>query len=245
MAHSSSAASIAPLEIAKFSAQAKEWWAPNGAFRALHELGPLRLAYLKTQVGASLKGLKILDVGCGGGLMTEVLAREGAELVGVDASVEAIEIARAHAVQSGLDIAYRQTSAEALAQTGETFDVITALEIVEHVADLDSFMTALGKMLKPDGLLIVATLNRTKRSFLLAVVAAEYLLGWVPAGTHDWDRFVTPAELAALYEKNGIMAKDCTGVVYRPLGRKFEICKGKAAVNYFMTGKKEKPACKT
>lgn len=240
MTPTSLARSVTPAEIAQFSARAQEWWSPNGDFRALHELNPLRLEYIKAQLGGSVKGKSILDVGCGGGLMSEALAREGAKVTGLDASSPSIDVAREHAALSGLQIDYRVASAEGLAQGDEKFDAIVALEIVEHVADLKSFMAALGALLKPEGRLIVATLNRTKRSFLLAVVAAEYLLGWVPAGTHDWERFIRPSELAEVWGQNGIQPLDCTGMVYKPFLRRFSLCQGRAAVNYFMTGKKEK-----
>ncbi len=232
--------SIAVSEVARFSAQAGEWWNPRGAFRALHEMGPLRLSYIKAVAGGTLRGLAVLDVGCGGGLMAEAMAREGARVTGLDASAEAIAVAKEHAAKGGLKIDYRQGSAEALAQTGATFDVITALEIVEHVADPESFMAALANMLRPGGKLIVSTVNRTKRSFLLAVVAAEYLLGWVPAGTHDWNRFVKPSEMVSLWKKVGIVATDCAGVVYKPFSGRFEVEKGHSGVNYFMVGEKGK-----
>lgn len=232
------ASSVSSAEIARFSAQAGDWWNPNGPFRALHEMGPLRLRYIKEQIGRSLKGLQILDIGCGGGLMAEALAREGAKVTGVDASEAAIRVAMEHAAAAGLAVDYRCGSAEELAAQGETFDIVTALEIVEHVADLKSFMRAVGAMLKPGGTLIVATVNRTKRSFLLAVVAAEYLLGWVPPGTHEWDRFVRPGELAELWAGEGIAVSDCSGVVFKPFSGRFEIEKGRAAVNYFMAGRK-------
>lgn len=237
--------SVSVSEIAQFSAQAEDWWDPKGPLRALHEWGPLRLSYVREQVETHLrrplKGLSVLDVGCGGGLMAEALAKEGAAVVGLDASAPVLAVARAHAEKSKLSIDYRSGSAEALAKSGETFDVITALEIVEHVADLGAFMAALAQLLAPGGVLIVATVNRTRRSFLLAIVAAEYILGWVPAGTHDWDKFVRPSELVALWEKEGLRPVDCSGVVYQPLSRSFVRKEGRAAVNYFMTAVKKEP----
>ncbi len=230
--------SVSETEVARFSAQADEWWTPRGAFRALHELGPLRLRYIEEQIVAPLEGLRVLDVGCGGGLMAETLAWRGAKVVGIDASEKAIAVARAHAEKSGLSIDYRVSSAESLAKTGEQFDLILALEIVEHVADISSFTRAVCGLLKPDGTIVAATVNRTKRSFLLAVAAAEYVLGWVPPGTHDWDRFVRPSELAGLWEKEGLAVTDCSGVVFRPFSGRFEIEKGRTAVNYFLTGRK-------
>ncbi|MDD3181608.1 MAG: bifunctional 2-polyprenyl-6-hydroxyphenol methylase/3-demethylubiquinol 3-O-methyltransferase UbiG [Alphaproteobacteria bacterium] len=250
---SSKAASVSEEEIARFSAQADQWWNPHGSFRSLHELGPVRVAHICEQTslhlprktiksGLPLKGLRVLDVGCGGGLLSEAMAERGADVVGLDASVEAIAVARAHAAQSSLTIDYREGSAESLAKADEQFDVITAFEIVEHVANLKSFIVALSQLLKPGGLLLIATVNRTKRSYLLGIVMAEYVLGWVPAGTHDWDKFVCPSEMVNLWGGVGIEALDITGLVYRPLSRSFHICKGNASVNYFMTGKKSKSA---
>jgi len=250
--NNSESPSVCDEEIARFSAQADLWWNPQGPFRALHDMESLRTGYVSTLLpaqkrkGASpLQGLRILDVGCGGGLMAEPLARLGADVVGVDASAEAIKAARAHAQANKLRIDYREATAEDLVRAGEQFDVITAFEIVEHVANLKSFMEALAKLLKPDGHILIATMNRTKRSFLLGVVMAEYVLGWVPTGTHDWDKFVKPSEMVALWADLGIEATDLTGVAYHPFTRSFRISKGKAAVNYFMAGKKRKSVCKT
>jgi len=240
-----SSPSVAHEEVARFSAQAGQWWQADGPFSALHKLGPVRLNYIEEQIAALMnrkppyKGLRILDVGCGGGLIAEDLAAQGARVVGLDASIETIEVAKAHAAEQGLAIDYRIGSVEELARGKERFDVITAFEIVEHVADLKSFMAALTKLLKPQGIVIVATLNRTTRSFLFGVVAAEYVLGWVPEGTHDWDSFVKPSELASLWATGGVTPVDLTGLVYRPLLKSFEISKQNVAVNYFMTGRKE------
>ncbi len=244
------AASVAPAEVAHFSDCAGEWWSKRGIFGVLHDLLPLRLRYVMYQCAAfgaqkkeskkTFQDLCILDMGCGGGLMSEALAAKGARITGVDASSQVIDVAQKHAKESGLDINYRVSTAEALAQEKKRFDVIVALEIVEHVADLESFMRALSGLLKPEGLLIVSTLNRTTRSFLLGTVMAEYVLGWVPVGTHDWDKFVRPSEMAALCEKNNMIPVDVMGLVYRPLRRCFELCRGKTKVNYFMTAKKRK-----
>ncbi len=234
---------ICPDDVERFSTQASGWWDPHGSFRILHDLMPLREQYVSDQIEAAFPKkkaptLSVLDIGCGGGLMAEAMATQGHRVVGIDASPEAIEIAKDHAHQSGLSIDYRQNTAEGLAQAKERFDVILALEIVEHVPDAKAFMAAVATLLKPKGLVIVATMNRTKRSFLLGVVAAEYLLGWIPAGTHDWDRFVKPSELAALWEEHSIKPLDCTGFVFNPLSRRFALKKHSTAINYFMAGKK-------
>ncbi len=234
--------SVCPDTVDFFSKQASSWWNPHGSFRVLHDLMPLRKQYIQDQIEAAFpkkkaEALSVLDIGCGGGLMAEAMAAQGYPVVGIDASPEALAIAKDHAHQSGLSIDYRHDTAEGLAQTKERFDVILALEIVEHVPNIKSFMTAVATLLKPNGLVIVATMNRTKRSFLLGVVAAEYLLGWIPAGTHDWDRFVKPSELAALWEEHSIKPLDCTGFALNPLSRRFALKKHSTAINYFMAGK--------
>ena len=173
-----------------------------------------------------------------GGLLTESLARWGAKVTGIDASSETIAVAQAHAQQEGLKIAYQVNSAEALAQTGEQFDCITALEIVEHVADVKSFLRALHLLLKPNGLLFMATINRTTKSYLLSIVMAEYVLRWVGVGTHDWDRFVRPSELVQGLEEQGLATTNLTGIVYNPLRRAFELRAHELDVNYLLTAKK-------
>ena len=199
------AASIATEEIDRFSQYAEDWWNPDGAFRPLHRLNPVRLEYVRDRACAhfgrdagsrhSLKGLKVLDVGCGGGLLSEPMARLGGEVTGIDASKKTISVARDHAKAMYLKIDYRVSSVEEMARRKEKFDVITALEVIEHVADVRSFLGALSSLLKPGGLLIMSTLNRTPKSFLLGIVAAEYLLGWIPRGTHEWKKFIRPSEL--------------------------------------------------
>ncbi len=239
-----SATTMSSAEVQRFSDHAQEWWDPQGAFRALHDLMPLRQQYVLSQCSECLgdplplKGKRVLDMACGGGLMSEALAKLGADVVGVDASVQALDVARKHAQKSDLNISYKEGTAESLAKEGSQFDIIIAFEIVEHVENLKLFMDSLAVLLKPEGQLLVSTLNRTRRSFLLGVVAAEHLLRWVPAGTHDWDRFVKPSELIDLWYKVNIEATDLTGMVYKPLSRKFQLSKGNVAVNYFMTGKK-------
>ena len=242
-------ASVAQEEIAHFSASAGDWWqnSDTGSFQQLHRINPLRLAYIEKQIVQHmspknskriLAGKTLLDVGCGGGLLTESLARWGAKVTGIDASSETIAVAQAHAQQEGLKIAYQVNSAEALAQTGEQFDCITALEIVEHVADVKSFLRALHLLLKPNGLLFMATINRTTKSYLLSIVMAEYVLRWVGVGTHDWDRFVRPSELVQGLEEQGLATTNLTGIVYNPLRRAFELRAHELDVNYLLTAKK-------
>ncbi len=236
---------IAADEIERFSHHAGDWWNPEGAFRPLHRLNPARLEYVRDRACAhfardpqkrhSLKGLKILDVGCGGGLLAEPLARLGGSVTGLDASGQTIAIARQHAKTSGLAIDYQVSSIEDLAQKKNRYDLITALEVAEHVADLDAFFDALKKLLKPNGLVIMSTLNRTPKSFLLGIVAAEYVLGWVPRGTHDWRKFIRPSELAKYLEAADLRVNDLTGLIFNPLRSEFELSANDLEVNYLLT----------
>lgn len=224
-------ASVDAAEVAKLSASAEEWWDPAGRFRPLHRLNPVRLAFIRDRVAAHagrdplaerpLQGLRLLDIGCGGGLLAEPLARLGAEVVGIDASPENVEVAALHAAESGLAIDYRLTSAEALAEdltaAGAGFDVVVNMEVVEHVADAAVFLHASAALVRPGGAMVVATLNRTPKAFVLAIVGAEYVLGWLPRGTHDWRRFLRPSELAALLRDGGVEIAEITGVAYNPL----------------------------
>lgn len=242
------AASIARDEIDRFSSQAGDWWNAEGQFGPLHRLNPVRLGYIRTQVcrhfsrdeGAVrvLEGLDALDIGCGGGLLTEPLARLGGRVTGLDASEEAITVARAHAKQSGLKIDYQAQSVEQLARGKARYDLITALEVAEHVADLDSFLAATAQLLKPGGLLIVSTLNRTAKSFLLGIVAAEYILKWVPRGTHQWKKFIRPSELVQKLEASGARPVDLTGIVFDPLSGEFGLRAGDVGMNYFLTAER-------
>ena len=216
-----------PAEIEKFAKLAEDWWDPEGKFRPLHRLNPTRLAYLRdhllTHFGGDaaqpqpLAGLSLLDLGCGGGLLCEPLARLGAKVTGLDATAESIEIARHHAEAAGLEIDYRHGSAEDLAAEGAHFDAVISLEVIEHVADLEAFLAAAVALTRPGGALVLSTLNRTPKSFLLGIVGAEYLLRWLPPGTHDWKRFVRPSELAGPLRRAGATVEDFTGVVYNPL----------------------------
>ncbi len=236
-------------EIERFSALAAEWWNPNGKFRPLHKFNPVRLAYIRDHVAARFgrdphaakpfEGLRFLDIGCGGGLLCEPMARLGASVVGADASETNIELARLHAVESGVAIDYRATTAEALADAGETFDVILNMEVVEHVADMDLFIGKCGEMLKPGGIMFVATINRTLKALGLAILGAEYVLRWLPRGTHQYGKLVRPDELEAALAKAGLTAIDRTGVVYHPLADRWQRSKD-MDVNYMVLA--EKPA---
>lgn len=218
-------------EVERFSALAAEWWNPNGKFRPLHKFNPVRLAYIRDQVAAHFgrdphaakpfDGLRILDIGCGGGLLCEPMARLGAEVVGVDASETNIEVARLHAAQSRVKIDYRAGTAEALAEAGETFDVILNMEVVEHVADVDFFVSRCAAMVKPGGLMFVATINRTLKALGLAIFGAEYILRWLPRGTHEYSRLVRPEELEKALNDAGMSVIDRTGVSYNPLSDKW------------------------
>ena len=218
---------IDAAEVDRFSRLAREWWNPVGKFRPLHKFNPVRLAYIKEKVCARfdrdpgahrpLAGLRLLDIGCGGGLLCEPMARLGAEVVGADAAATNIEVARLHAAQSGLEIDYRATTAEALAEASETFDVVLNMEVVEHVSDVDLFMEATAAMVRPGGLMFVATINRTRKAQLLAIVMAENVLRWLPRGTHEYDRLVRPGEIAAPLARAGMNVVERTGVFYNVL----------------------------
>ena len=244
--------SVDPAEVERFAALAERWWERHGAFRALHALNPVRIAYVRDALVADarpdaraddaaalkpLAGLRLLDVGCGGGLMAEPLCRLGAEVVAVDAAEANVRAARHHAEEQGLAIDYRHATAEALAAAGERFDAVLALEIVEHVADLDAFAAACTDLVKPGGSFIVATLNRTLAAYALAIVAAERILGWLPAGSHDWSRFVRPAEMVRLLRRHGLAVADMRGMVYHPLAGGWTTSPN-LAVNYIVHARK-------
>ena len=217
-------------EVARFSALAEEWWNPRGKMAPLHKFNPVRLGYIRDQTAARfgrdakqlgcLKGLRFLDIGCGGGILSEPLARLGASMIGADPSETNIEAAKLHAAQSGLAIDYRCTTAEELSEAGEKFDVVLAMEVVEHVADVNLFVESCAAMVKPDGLMIAATLNRTLKSFALAIVGAEYILRWLPVGSHSWDKFVTPNELEIAMERGGLRVTGEQGVIYESVPRR-------------------------
>ena len=239
--------SIDPAELERFSRYAADWWNPRGSMAPLHKFNPVRLAYIRDQVAARfnrdpkkldcLKGLRILDIGCGGGILSEPLARLGAKVVGADPSEENIAAARAHAKESGIDVDYRATTAEALADANEQFDVVLVMEVVEHVADVGAFIDTCAAMVKPGGLMIAATLNRTLKSFAFAIVGAEYLLRWLPRGTHQWDKFVTPRELETAIENGGLQVIGERGVVYNPFADRWQLSSD-MDVNYMLVAQR-------
>ncbi len=241
------APSLDPSEVAKFSAMAAEWWNPKGKFGVLHVFNPVRLQFIKEQVTARLardplerepfKGLRFLDIGCGGGLLTEPMCRLGAEITGVDPSERNIKTASVHAQEMGLDIDYRVGTAEDLAAAGEQFDVILNMEVIEHVADPVAFTRTCSSMLKPGGLMFVATLNRSLKSFGLAIVGAEYVLGWLPKGTHQWEKFITPAELKGWLADNSLTVKEELGVTYSPFTRAWKVSRD-MDVNYMLVAQR-------
>jgi 2-polyprenyl-6-hydroxyphenyl methylase/3-demethylubiquinone-9 3-methyltransferase len=231
-------------EVARFAERAGEWWDPNGPFKPLHRINPTRLAYIRDQLcrifgrdkkaAGSLKGLSVLDIGCGGGLVAEPLARLGAHVTGIDPAPQNIEAARAHAEGAGLEIDYRAETAEAFAASGQSFDAVLLLEVVEHVPDVPAFLKAVAPLVKPGGAMVLSTLNRTLKAYALAIIGAELILRWLPAGTHNWDRFVTPDELRAALKSAGFKLNDLTGMVYNPFADEWRLAHD-TDVNYFAT----------
>ena len=229
------AVSVDPQEIGKFARMAESWWDPEGEMKPLHALNPVRVGYIRDRFAAHfaltgtlgtgtpgdsfqpLLGLEVLDVGCGAGLLAEPLARLGASVTGLDAAAEAVKAGRAHAELQDLQIDYRVGTVEALAATGRQFDALTIMEVIEHVPDVDAFLGTCGRLVRPGGLAVVSSVNRTAKSFLLAKVGAEYVLGWLPRGTHDWRRFVKPSEAARGLRGGGLRVAEVTGVVFDPL----------------------------
>ncbi len=239
---------VDPAEVAKFEAMAAEWWDPNGKFKPLHMLNPCRLDYITTQIaaefGRDLKaaqpfaGLRLLDIGCGGGLLSEPMARLGAQVVGADAAARNIPVAQLHAEQMGLEIDYRHTPAEALAEAGEQFDIVLNMEVIEHVADPQGFLTTCQTLLKPGGLMICSTLNRNPKSFMMAIVGAEWVMRWLPKGTHEWHKFITPDELYTLIRTAGLDPVDRKGMVFNPAAWRWSLSDRDLSVNYVTTSVK-------
>ncbi len=256
--------SLDPEEIARFTKVCAQWWDEKGPFRPLHHLNPTRIRFIRDQIMAHhnrsfsepasnndehsipsshtpnlkiFQGLSVLDVGCGGGLVCEPLCRLGATVTGIDGSEPTVEVAKAHSALVDLDIDYRSSSVESLAESGEQFDVVLALEIVEHVADVPSFVASCAQVIKPGGLIIFSTINRTVKSYLMAIVGAEYVVKWVPKGTHEWSKFLTPAELAAPIRDSGLSVTHVRGMTFNPLNWDWELGTD-TDVNYFMTAVK-------
>ncbi|MDZ5646542.1 bifunctional 2-polyprenyl-6-hydroxyphenol methylase/3-demethylubiquinol 3-O-methyltransferase UbiG [Nitrospirillum sp. BR 11828] len=241
---SQTATTVDPGEIQRFSAIAAEWWDEAGKFRPLHKLNPVRLEYLRDRICAHfgrdplapqpLKGLRLVDIGCGGGLLSEPLARMGADVVGIDAAERNVKTAATHAMETGTPVDYRHTTAEDLVAAGEKFDAVLSLEVVEHVADVPLFLDSLAALLKPEGLLVMATLNRTPKSYLMAIIGAEYVLRWLPRGTHDWRKFLKPSELAAGLRATGLTVREIMGLVYSPFNDTFRLDARDLDVNYLL-----------
>jgi 2-polyprenyl-6-hydroxyphenyl methylase/3-demethylubiquinone-9 3-methyltransferase len=233
---------VDPAEIAKFEAMAAEWWDPNGKFKPLHMLNPCRLDYITRQIAAEFdrdltqpepfKGLRLLDIGCGGGLLCEPMCRLGATVIGADAAAGNLPVARLHAEQTGLTIDYRHTTAEDMAAAGEQFDVVLNMEVVEHVADPLSYLTATRQLLKPGGLEICSTINRNPKSYAMAIFGAEVVMRWLPRGTHEWNKFITPDELFELLQNAGLTPVDRKGFVFNPLSWNWSISDRDLSVNY-------------
>jgi 2-polyprenyl-6-hydroxyphenyl methylase/3-demethylubiquinone-9 3-methyltransferase len=236
-----------PKEVERFQALAKAWWDPTGKFRPLHQIGPARLAFVRDELTRHfgretgglrpLKDLKVIDVGCGGGLMSEPLARLGARVTGIDPGEKNVAIARGHAEPQGLAIDYRVATAEELVAAGERYDAVVCLEVVEHVPDVAAFVKACADLVRPGGILVLSTINRTMKAYLLAIVGAEYVLGWLPRGTHQWERFVTPDELSRHVSAAGLAAPRFMGFVYNPLRDEWSLASD-TDVNYLASAAK-------
>jgi 2-polyprenyl-6-hydroxyphenyl methylase / 3-demethylubiquinone-9 3-methyltransferase len=234
-------------EIAKFNAMAEAWWDPHGDFKPLHQLGPTRIGFIRDVAArhfgrlaggdAPLDGLSLCEIGCGGGLLTEPMRRLGAEVTGVDPSPRNIGIARSHAEKSGLKITYLQCAAEDMVERRESFDIVLAMEVVEHVANIDAFIASCAQLVNPGGLIFFSTLNRTAKAFALAIVGAEYIMRWLPRGTHDWRKFVKPSELAQPLRRAGLAIEQMTGVTYNPLADRWSLSRD-LDVNYMLVAKK-------
>ncbi|MDF1802224.1 bifunctional 2-polyprenyl-6-hydroxyphenol methylase/3-demethylubiquinol 3-O-methyltransferase UbiG [Thalassovita sp.] len=242
---------VDPSEVAKFEAMAAEWWDPKGKFKPLHLMNPCRLDYITRQIAGEFgrdlttqepfKGLRLLDIGCGGGLLSEPMARLGATVVGADAAAGNIPVAQVHAEQSGLQIEYRNITAEEMAAAGEQFDVVLNMEVVEHVSDPLAYLTACHDLLKPGGLMLCSTINRNPKSFAMAIVGAEYVMRWLPKGTHEWNKFITPDELYSLIQNAGLSPVDRKGFVFNPISWQWSISDRDLSVNY-VTASTKAPA---
>ena len=247
-AHIQAGSTVDPAEIERFARIAEEWWDPRGKFAPLRQLHPVRLGFLRDHAaahwqrdplsGTPLQGLSLVDIGCGGVLSCEPMARLGAQVTGIDATGRNIATARLHADGQELAIDYRETTAEALAGPGAQFDIVLALEIVEHVADVDLFLGSVGRLAKPGGLVFMSTLNRTAKAWALAIAGAEYVMRWLPRGTHDWRKFLKPSELVRGLRQVGVEPQEIVGVVYSPLSREWSLHTRDLDVNYMLYGSK-------
>lgn len=241
-------ASVDPAEVSKFEAMAAEWWDPSGKFRPLHEMNPTRLDYIAAQIAAEFDrdlsarhpfdGLALIDIGCGGGLLCEPMARLGAQVTGIDAAGGNIPVAEAHAAQAGLTVDYRHAAAEEVLAGGERFDVVLAMEVVEHVAAPGAFLQTCAGLLRPGGVLVCSTLNRTAKAYALAIVGAERVMRWLPPGTHEWQKFLTPDELDAMLAEAGLDPVDRKGMVFNPLTGRWALSATDLSVNYVATAVK-------
>jgi len=242
------ASTVDPAEIERFARIANEWWDPRGKFAPLHRLNPVRLGFIRDRAaahwqrdplsGTPLQGLSVLDIGCGGGLICEPMARLGATVTGIDAAERNVTVARLHAAGQELAIDYRESTAEAMASGGAQFDIVLALEIVEHVSDVDLFLQSCGRLTKPGGLVFLSTLNRTAKAWALAIAGAEYALRWLPRGTHDWRKFLKPSEVVRGLRRAGVEPQEIAGVVYSPLSRTWSLNRNDLDVNYMLYGSK-------
>lgn len=247
-AQTAKTSSIDPDEVAQFSRIAEEWWDETGKFRPLHQINPVRIRYIKQQLCARFKrdantltpfeGLSLLDIGCGGGLICEPMARLGAQVVGVDASPRNIHVATLHAEQSGLSITYRAATAEALVEEQARYDVVLALEIIEHVNEPMAFIASCAALVKPGGMVVMTTINRSAKAYAFAIVGAEYVLRLLPKGTHQWQKFIKPSEMAAGFRAAGLEVADITGMTLNPFKREWQMNPKDLAVNYLMLGHK-------
>lgn len=244
MAQASRTSTLDRDEVARFARLSGDWWDERGPFRQLHRINPVRLTYIRDQLcqrfgrnakqAASLAGLSTLDIGCGGGLVCEPLARLGVRVTGIDPAAENIAVAKAHASAAGLDIAYEVATAEELAERGQSYDAVLLLEVVEHVPDVPAFIKTVAPLVKPSGLMILSTLNRTLKAYALAIIGAEFILRWLPVGTHQWQRFVTPEELRAALSAAGLNLTDTEGLIYDPSADEWRLGSD-TDVNYFAT----------
>ncbi len=230
-------ANVDPSELAKFEASAERWWDKNSEYKALHDINPIRCNYIEETQPVAEK--KVLDVGCGGGILSEALALRGASVTGIDLSTAPLEVAKLHALETGVDIDYQKVSAEDFAQDHkEAFDIVTCMEMLEHVPDPASIVEACASMVKPGGYLFLSTINRNPKSYGAMIVGAEYLLKIVPKGTHDYSKFIKPSELSTMVRHTDLSIRDITGLVYNPLTKDFKLSPNDVDINYFITAQK-------